>query len=73
MGHMGEAPACVSVAQAQDISCHMMSLQGSKVMHQGSYALITEEPDALIGHVRIRGGPAGNRWFYPETKLLPVA
>ena len=38
----------------------MMSLQGSKVMHQsGAEALITEEPDVLIGLVRICGGPGG--------------
>jgi hypothetical protein len=46
----------------------MMSPQGSKVMHQsGAEALITEEPDVLIGLVRICGGLAGNRWVYPEA------
>ena len=60
MGHMGKAPARVSVAQAQDIPCHMLSLQGSKVIHQsGADALITEEPDVLIGLVRDCGGPGG--------------
>jgi hypothetical protein len=33
-------------------------VQGSKGM--------SEEPDVLIGHVRICGGLAGNRWVYPE-------
>jgi hypothetical protein len=46
----------------------MMSLQGSTVMHRsGAETLITEEPDALIGHVRICGGLAGNRRVYPEA------
>jgi hypothetical protein len=29
--------------------------------------LVTEEPDVLIGHVRICGGLAGNRWVYPAA------
>jgi hypothetical protein len=36
----------------------MRCLQGSKVM--------LEEPDALIGHVRVCGGLAGNRGVYPD-------
>jgi len=50
-----------------------MSLQGSKVMHQGGQALITEEPDALIGHVRIRGGTGGQPPVLPGDVFLPVA
>ena len=56
----------------------MRSLQGSKVIHQsGAETLITEEPYALIGHVRDCGGLAGNRWVYPEANrqhtALPLA
>jgi hypothetical protein len=35
-------------------------------MRQSGKALVTEEPDVLTGHVRVRGGLAGNRWVYPE-------
>ena len=60
VGYMGAAPARVSVTQAQGIPCHMLSLQGSKVIHQGgAETLITEEPDVLIGLVRDCGGPGG--------------
>jgi hypothetical protein len=34
-------------------------LQGSKVVRQSAKALVTEEPDVLIGPVRICGGPGG--------------
>ena len=38
-------------------------LQGSKVMRQSRVeALITEEPDDRIGHVRICGGD-GQQWL----------
>jgi hypothetical protein len=48
-----------------------MSLQGSKVMRQrGAEALITEEPDALIGHVRICGGPGGQPLGLPGSRPL---
>ena len=64
---MGTAPGRVSVTQAQAVPCHMMSLQGSKVIHQsGAEALITEEPDASIGHVRDCGGLVGNHRVYLE-------
>ena len=38
VGHIRPAVACVSATQAQDIPCHMMSLQGSKVMHRACEA-----------------------------------
>jgi hypothetical protein len=47
----------------------MMSLQGSKIMHQsGVEALITEEPDVLIGLVRICGGPGGQPLGLPGSR-----
>ena len=68
MGYMGATPTYLSVAQAQDIPCRMRSLQGSKVIHQsGAEALITEEPDVLIGLVRICGGPGGQPPGLPGT------
>lgn len=69
VGYMGAAPAYVSVTQAQDIPCHMLSLQGSKVIHQsGAETLITDEPYALIGHVRICGGSGGQPPDLPGTR-----
>ena len=54
-------------------------MQGSKVMHQsGAETLVTEEPYALIAHVRVcGGGRSGNRWLYPEAdrpqwQLVPL-
>jgi hypothetical protein len=37
-----------------------LAMQGSTVMRQSSAeALVTEEPYALIAHVRVCGGPGG--------------
>ena len=71
---MGTAPGRVSVTQAQAVPCHMMSLQGSKVIHQsGADALITEEPDVLIGLVRDCGGPGGQPPGLPGSGRLTAA
>jgi hypothetical protein len=50
VGEIRTAHAGVPASRTQDIPCHI-SLRGSKVM--------LEEPYALIGHVRICGGPGG--------------
>ncbi len=36
------------------------------MVHHGLRPAVTDEPDALIGHVRVCGGSGGNRCSYPE-------
>src|SRR6266571_5310689 len=49
-------------------------MQGSKVMHQsGAETLVTEEPYALIAHVRVCGGPVEQPLALPGSRPPPLA
>src|SRR5262245_16472941 len=57
---LGEIPAVAAdlcATHTQNRPQHLNGRQGSKVMRQrGAEPLVTEEPDALIAHVRVCGG-----------------
>src|SRR5262245_47360351 len=60
LGEILAVAADLCSAHPQDRPQHLNGRQGSKVMRQsGAETLVTEEPDALIAHVRVCGGPGG--------------